>query len=244
MSKGSSARPLATVDVTLFAVKDNQLHVLLMRRPNMPTDPFPNAWALPGGIIDVVADQNLHGCALRKLQEKTGLKAPYLEQVGCWGSSTRDPRGWSTAHVYLCLVSNEEIYDSAAGSRTDLHWEPVHETSVSLDLAFDHATLIQASVNRLRSKVEYTALPILLMPSEFTIPDLQKMYEVLLNRSLEKKAFRTRFLSVPLLERVPRKRTTANRPAQLFRVRQHAPHYVFARPFGSASEFKFAHTHS
>lgn len=103
-------------------------------------------------------------------------------------------------------------------------------------LAFDHAELLQAALARLRAKVEYTSLPAFLMPGEFTLTELQRMYEVILERELEKKAFRTRMLSADILEAVPRRQAAANRPAQLYRLKRRRGAHIFSRPFGSADK--------
>ena len=97
-------RPLTTVDVAIFSIRAGRLAVLLVRRPADAGAPFPRRWALPGGFVDIERDRDLEACALRKLREKTGLAAPYLEQVGSWGNARRDPRGWSSTHVYFALV--------------------------------------------------------------------------------------------------------------------------------------------
>jgi hypothetical protein len=102
-------------------------------------------------------------------------------------------------------------------------------------LAFDHAEILKAAVSRLRSKVEYTSLPAFLMPAEFTLSELQRIHEILLGRSLEKKAFRTRILSSDLLEEVPRKREGANRPAQLYRLKNKKEPVYFARAIAGNS---------
>src|ERR1700733_11855073 len=94
-------RPLATVDVVIFTVRESGLQVLLVQRRPEPGDPFPGKWSLPGGFIDTALDRDLAGCALRKLRDKTGVEAPYLEQLGSWGNATRDPRGGSSTHVYF-----------------------------------------------------------------------------------------------------------------------------------------------
>src|SRR5512134_604114 len=88
-------RPLVSVDVVIFSVLDDSLKVVLVRRPEEEGEPFPGRWALPGGFVDVARDRMLLDCALRKLREKTGVAAPYLEQLGSWGGAARDPRGWS-----------------------------------------------------------------------------------------------------------------------------------------------------
>lgn len=86
-------RPLSTVDVIILTLLDDALQVLLVQRDSAPDEPFPGQWALPGGIVDTARDLSLEDCARRKLKEKTGVDAPYLEQIGSWGDASRDPRG-------------------------------------------------------------------------------------------------------------------------------------------------------
>ena len=115
-------RPLTTVDVVIFTVRVDALHVLLVRRPGGDDEPFPGSWALPGGFVDIERDRDLEACAMRKLKEKTGVVSPYLEQLGSWGSAGRDPRGWSATHAYFALLP------AASGTGThvsDAQWFPV-----------------------------------------------------------------------------------------------------------------------
>src|SRR5882724_9641422 len=152
-------RPLSTVDVVIFTVQETALHVLLVRRHTDPNDPFPGQWSLPGGFIDTALDSDLTTCALRKLREKTGVEAPYLEQLGSWGGATRDPRGWSTTHVYFALIPSNHLDLTPGGNATDSRWFIVDGDRIRQTLAFDHAILIKAAITRLRAKVEYTSLP-------------------------------------------------------------------------------------
>jgi ADP-ribose pyrophosphatase YjhB (NUDIX family) len=223
-------RPLTTVDLAIFAVAQEALQVLLVRRPSAAGEPFPGLWALPGGFVDVERDKDLEECALRKLREKTSVQAPYLEQVGSWGSAVRDPRGWSATHVYLALLAKtKELLPG--GNTPEARWCPVDGVRVSEPLAFDHAELLRAAILRLRNKVEYTSLPAFLMPSEFTLTELQRVYEIVLGRSLEKKAFRTRILATDLVEEVPRMREGRSRPAQLYRLKHRRRPVFFSRTF-------------
>ena len=221
-------RPLATVDVVIFAIRRDTLHVLLVQRPAGEGEPFPNSWALPGGFVDVGRDRDLEACAERKLKEKTGLTSPYLEQLGSWGSAARDPRGWSATHAYFALMSAVATTGSPA---TDVQWFPINAGGVKPELAFDHGDILEAAVQRLRSKVEYTSLPAYLMPEEFTLPDLQRVYEIVLDRPLEKSAFRTRILAADLVEPVAGMRRGPNRPAQLYRLKKARFPVYFARTF-------------
>ena len=224
-------RPLATVDLAIFSVADDALHVLLVKRADSKDELFPGHWALPGGFVDVEGDKDLEHCALRKLKEKTGVDAPYLEQVGSWGNAVRDPRGWSATHVYLALLGKTDGPLAPGGNAADARWSPVDGTRVSERLAFDHPELLKAAILRLRNKVEYTSLPAFLMPSEFTLTELQHVYEIVLGRALEKKAFRTRILATDLVEAVPRMKEGRSRPAQLYRLKHRRKPVFFARTF-------------
>ncbi len=132
---------------------------------------------------------------MRKLCDKTGVDAPYLEQLGSWGSAKRDPRAWSTTHVYFALIPSDHLDLTPGGNAADSRWFTVSGDRVQQEPAFDHAVLLKAEVARLRAKVEYTSLPVFLMSDEFTLTELHHTNEILLSRQLEKKAFRTRLLA-------------------------------------------------
>ena len=224
-------RPMVTVDVAIFSVVDDSLQVLLVKRPDAPGEPFPGAWALPGGFIDIDKDADLEACALRKLREKTGVRSPYLEQLGSWGSAKRDPRGWSSTHVYFALIPAGPLVLQKGANAADVAWHPVAGESVKARLAFDHAKLLEAAIQRLRAKVEYTSLPAHLLPAEFTLSELQKVYEIVLERPLEKSAFRTRVMATDLLDEVPKMREGPNRPAQLYKLKRPQELVYFPRTF-------------
>jgi len=218
-------RPLTTVDVVIFAVRDDTLHVLLVQRPEGDGEPFPGVWALPGGFVDVDKDRDLAACAMRKLEEKTEIASPYLEQLGSWGSATRDPRGWSATHAYFALVPAVKTYAA------DARWFAIFAGKVKPKLAFDHDDILDTAIQRLRAKVEYTSLPAYLMPPEFTLPDLQRVYEIVLDRPLEKSSFRTRILATDLIEPIAKMRKGPNRPALLYRLKTSKSPVYFARTF-------------
>jgi 8-oxo-dGTP diphosphatase len=222
-------RPLVTVDVVIFSVIDEQLCVLLVRRPDDEGEPFPGRWALPGGFVDVQQDASLLACAQRKLLAKTGVASPYLEQLGSWGDAKRDPRGWSSTHAYFALIPQPAR--QAAGS-TPTEWLPCDQ-ALRRRLAFDHNTLLAAAVERLRSKVEYTSLPAFLLPEPFTLPQLQRVYEVVLGRVLDKSAFRKRMLDADYLEEAGPVTGDQGRPAMGYRLREREHATVFPRSFKS-----------
>ncbi len=227
----SFPRPLATVDVVIFTVLDERLHVLLVQRLDDADDPFPGMWALPGGFVDIDKDRDLEACAKRKLREKTGVTSPYLEQLGSWGSTKRDPRGWAATHVYFALIPADPVVLEKGANAQDVRWFPVTGKNVVKKLAFDHAMILDTALERLRNKVEYTSLPVYLLPDEFTLSDLQRVYEIVLERPIEKSAFRTRVLSSDMVEAVSKMREGANRPAQLYRLKNPGSLVYFPRTF-------------
>jgi 8-oxo-dGTP diphosphatase len=230
----SFERPLTTVDIVIFTVLDEQLQVLLVQRPAGPEEPYPNAWALPGGFVDVDKDDSLEACARRKLLDKTGVRSPYLEQLGSWGGKTRDPRGWSATHAYFALLAADSVklvQDEAKPAR----WHPVDEQSPRKRLAFDHGDILQAALERLRNKVEYTSLPAFLLREPFTLPQLQKMYEVVLGRPIDKSGFRTRALAADFLKEEGFLDVGSPRPAMGYRLKDRSAVMYFPRTFSPRS---------
>jgi 8-oxo-dGTP diphosphatase len=228
-------KPFATVDVVIFGIQEGLLKVLLVQRPKAADEPFPGLWALPGGFLDTAKDADLESSARRKLSEKTGVHASYLEQLGSWGDATRDPRGWSATHVYFALMAADHVEPRAGGNASDTRWWPIEGHRVKEKLAFDHSDILNAAIGRLRNKVEYTSLPAFLMPPEFTLTELQTIYEILLGRPIEKKSFRTRILASDLLMQVNRFKAGANRPAQLYRIRNSRQPVFFNRALIASS---------
>ena len=151
----SFPRPLASVDVVALSVFEQALHVLLVRRPNARGEPFPGRQALPGGFIDVAVDVDLVSCARRKLRDKTARGSLYLEQLGSWGGAQRDPRGWSATHAYFALLPAAGVMPARGANAADVAWFGVDDPQLARKkLAFDHAAILRAGIERLRSKVE------------------------------------------------------------------------------------------
>ena len=222
----SFERPLTSVDLNIFAVRDNELCALLIQRPDTEIEPYPDHPALPGGFVDTEHDADLLACAKRKLHEKTGVETHYLEQVGSWGDASRDPRGWSATHVYFALIPYSESIELAENSS----WVSVKQVIGNYTMAFDHKDLLIAALDRLRSKVEYTSLPAYLLEAPFTLPQLQQTYEVILDRTLDKSSFRTRTLSADYLEETGLMKVEAPRPAMGYRLRPEQSLVFFPRP--------------
>jgi 8-oxo-dGTP diphosphatase len=226
------ARPSISVDTVIFTIQDHVLHVLTIKRNEFP---FKNRWSLVGGYIDNEKDSSIEETAKRKLTEKTGVKTPYLEQFGTIGNKTRDPRGWSVTTVYFALISSTNINLQLGKGTSEIKWSKVVGRKIKDKLAFDHAEILALCVDRLRSKVLYTSLPIYLMPREFTLGELQRVYEVILGKKIDHKSFRRRMLNSEILEEAGEMRRDGKRPAELYRAKKNTRAYIFMRNIEGAA---------
>jgi ADP-ribose pyrophosphatase YjhB (NUDIX family) len=208
-------RPIASVDLVIFAQSEGRLDLLLARRGNAP---FAGDWALPGGFVHADTDIDLEAAARRVLRDKTGVETPYLEQLGTFGGAARDPRGWSLSVAYMALIVADGVTLRSGSGTTEAAWVAA-DTDIAL--AFDHRSILDAALARLRSKVEYSTLPAHLLPVAFTLGELQAAYEGILGRVLEKSAFRKRIAEADFVEPIPGEmRRASNRPAQLYRLKR------------------------
>lgn len=193
--------PSVTVDVLIFTVDKSReadsLRILLDRREEHP---FLHKWARPGSFVGM--GESVEQAAARELEEATGLRTPYLEQLYTWGDLGRDPRTRIISVSYIALVPGEtllpegekgmprgEWYNvSARGGQLRL-WNGAGELTEA-DLAFDHAAMIRLALERMKNKLFYTDIAFHLLPEYFTLPELQRLYEAILGESLHSPNFR------------------------------------------------------
>ena len=215
-------RPALTVDVAIFSLRAGALHILLIRRA-LP--PFKGKWALPGGFVN--ANESLEEAARRELEEETGLREVYLEQLYTFGDPKRDPRGRVVTVAYVALVP-DGIAARPGDDAAETAWHPV---TALPDLAFDHAEVLRYAQQRLRNKLEYTSVGFELLPNEFALTDLQTAYEIVLGETLDKRNFRRRILEAGILAETPKYRAGEGqgRPAKLYRYKKNAVTEVKAR---------------
>ncbi|MCP4699121.1 MAG: NUDIX hydrolase [Gammaproteobacteria bacterium] len=206
-------RPFVMVDIVIFTVTDDILKVLLVKRG---IHPFKDQWALPGGAVQTETDKTLEDAAMRELVEETGLKNNYLEQLYSFGDADRDPRGWTVSVAYFALVAADEVTLKAGTDAAEAQWHAVKNNKI--DLAFDHRKILEQAVERLRSKQDYTAIAVHLLPREFTLGEFQRVYEIIMEEKLNKSSFRKRVMKAEIVKPVKGKmRIGPNRPAQLYR---------------------------
>jgi 8-oxo-dGTP diphosphatase len=204
-------RPAVTVDVILFAFQNDTLNVLLVRRAH---DPYAGKWALPGGFIG--EHEDLYDAALRELKEETNVSNVYLEQLYTFGQPDRDPRARVVTVAYFALLSADEVAQQQVQGGSDAgeaRWWNIYDLP---ELAFDHRHILAYALQRLRWKLEWTALGFLLLPKEFTLSELQKVYETILNEPLDKRNFRRKILAADVLEETGNMRAGDHRPAKLY----------------------------
>lgn len=206
--------PTVMVDIVIFTVEDETLKVLLVKRG---IEPCKGQYALPGGAVRIAQDQTLEDAAMRELIEETGVENTYLEQLYTYGNAQRDPRGWTVSVAYFALVAACEVKPTAGSDALDAHWHSIQGNKVELPLAFDHATILQDAIGRLRSKLDYTDIAVHLLPKEFTLSEFQQIYEIIMQEKLNKSSFRQRVEKAAIVKPIAGKmRTGSNRPAQLY----------------------------
>lgn len=203
------ARPALTVDCVVFGFDGRALQVLLIQR-GVP--PFLGSWALPGGFVLMAED--LETAARRELQEETGLKGFYLEQLRTFGDPGRDPRGRVVSVAYFALVRPDQHPAKGDSDASDAAWFDVADLP---PLAFDHAAILGTALERLRSKVRYQPVGFELLPRRFTLAQLQTLYEAILGRPLDKRNFRKKLLAYDILIPLDDYTEGPHRPARLHR---------------------------
>ena len=173
----------------------------------------PGGWALPGGFVHV--DESLDDAARRELREESGVAITYLEQLRAFGALDRDPRERVISIAYFALVDPRGYVLSASTDAEGVSWFRVQEVP---SLAFDHAQIVEVALAELRRKVRRNPVGFELLPKAFSLTQLQRMYEAILGRTLDKRNFRKRILATGLLESTERRElNVGRRPAELFR---------------------------
>ena len=199
------------VDCVVFGTGGEALRVLLVEQEGV--------WALPGR--EVTDRESLDEAARRALAERTGLSRVYLEQLYTFGEVDRDPLERSVTVAYYALVN---AVGAARGAWFDVHALP--------ELAFDHAHIVAVALNRLKGKVRYQPIGFELLPEKFTLSQLQRVYELVLERALDKRNFRKKVLSFGFIHDAGEtQRAVAHRAARLYRFDEGSYRAMVSRGF-------------
>jgi 8-oxo-dGTP diphosphatase len=197
------------VDLVIFTVRDDGLQVVLVQRG---VAPFAGRWALPGGFIH--EGESLESAARRELAEETGVRDVYLEQLYTFGDPERDARGRVITVAYFALIAADRQRLAAGTDAAAARWWPA---GTPPPLAFDHREILDYAIERLRNKLEYTTVGFQVLPKKFTLTQLQRVYEAILGRALDKRNFRRKMELLDILTPLDEWATDGpSRPAQLF----------------------------
>jgi 8-oxo-dGTP diphosphatase len=202
--------PAVTVDAVVFGFDDADLKLLLIQRKIAP---FKGAWALPGGFVRL--EESLEAAARRELAEETSITRLYLEQLYTFGEPDRDPRERVISVAYYALAKLSDHALQAASDAENVAWFPVAELPA---LGFDHERIVEVALKRLKTKVRYEPIGFELLPAKFTLGELQRLYEAVLEQPLDKRNFRKKILGMELLEPLDEyQQDVAHRAAQYYR---------------------------
>ncbi|MDP4172458.1 MAG: NUDIX domain-containing protein [Bacteroidota bacterium] len=199
-----------SVDCAIFGFEKSFLEILLIKRKRNPEK---GRWALPGGFIkkEELVDQ----AAKRVLEETTGITNLYLEDVAFFDAPERFPLWRVFTFGYFALVSPENYPVHIGIDTTDVKWFKLNELP---DLPFDHKYIIDTALEKLRNRVRYRPIGFELLPAKFTLPQLQHLYESILDKKLDKRNFRKKLMAMNLLQKLEEKETNnIKRAAYLYR---------------------------
>ena len=210
-----------SIDLAIFTLVGRELSVLLQRRTEAP---YPDFWALPSALrchgtsLDTQARSLLDGATADEggwiEQLKTFNRPEQVDQSGRVVVPGRDPRGDVMSVAYIAIVPSAHA-ESCAGE-----WHPVRR--IPEDMAFDHREIVDYAVRRLRSKVGYSSVGFQLLPAEFTISELQHVYEAVLGLSINRGNFWRRVVDRGVIEQTGKERRVRGKRAYLFRFTQQA----------------------
>ncbi|MED5018550.1 NUDIX domain-containing protein [Paenibacillus chibensis] len=222
-----------TSDIAVFTILSEKaeafkppvmdLKIMLIQRSMMDSEGRPNMeagkWALPGGFVD--PEESAYQSAQRELREETGVDHIHLEHFGVYDTPGRDPRGWIISNAHYAIVPEHELsHRQARDDASEVELFSVSEV-LELDLAFDHAKIIQDAISVIRKKLLETTVAKAFLPEEFTYSELQAVLLTVTNDSAIAldAAFARKIKSLPFIEEAEGKKTTrtSKKPTQLYR---------------------------
>lgn len=223
LSNSKYQKQFLHADAVVFTVEDKQVKLLLVRRAK---EPYIGEWSLPGGGI--YRNETAEQAIKRELAYKTGLQNIYLEEFGVFSDPKRDSRGRIVAIAYLALVDKNKVSLLQKTPKTlGSEWFDIKRLPA---LKWDHKEIIKLALKNLQKRLLDSNIACRLLPKYFTLPELHKMYELILSQPLDRRNFRKKFLKLDLIEKTKlEERGNKYRPASYYRFKteQHKEISIF-----------------
>ena len=215
-----------TTDCVIFTYEDWQLKVLLVRRGG---EPYKGEWAFPGGFLRM--DETAEQGALRELREETALVPTAISQLGVFSDVHRDPRERVITIAWYALVKPHEVV--GGDDADEAAWFPVDSLP---PLAFDHGKIFEAAMERLRRDIHFQPVGFDLLDEEFTIPDLQRLYEAILGVKFDRRNFQRKILASGILESVGKEEASEDEICYSEEAPLFVPDVTLEGTYGSVQE--------
>ncbi len=200
--------PAVTTDCVVFGFDGKGLNLLLIERG---IEPEKGSWALPGGFLKM--DETAEQGALRELHEETSVKDIFIEQIGAFSTVNRDPRERVITIAFMAFVRQDD-YDVIGGDdAVRAEWFPISNLP---KLAFDHNEIITKALQKLRWQITYEPLAFRLLNHEFTMTQLQTIYEVVLDKTFDRRNFHKKMLAMGYITPTKQQQQSTGRPGTLF----------------------------
>lgn len=200
-------RPEIATDAVIFGFDGGQLQILLIKRKDAP---FKNKWALPGGFLQPY--ETVDECVRRELEEETSLRSPYMEQFGVFSEVDRDERWRVVSIAYYSVVRLTEV--KGGDDAKDARWFPLDKVPA---LAFDHNMILHKAIRKMRERMHFEPIGFELLPEKFTMPQLQALYEAMLEIHFDRRNFMKKMLNTGILNDLGEKvETHTNRAPSLY----------------------------
>ena len=197
---------------SLFTVKDGEVKVLLVQRSNTP---YTDKWMLPSGAV--YNNEDCETAIKREMMEKTGISGIYVEQFHTFSNPNRSPLMRMIAVGYIGIVNTENLKVKKKTEKTqDSEWFNLRD--VPTDLAYDHREILLEAIETIKHKIARSTIVKTLLPKYFTLPELQNVYEAILEKHFDRRNFRKKFLSLNLIENTGlTQEVKGHRPANLYK---------------------------
>jgi len=187
---------LVAVDCIIMGFHENDLHILIARRP---FEPMKGGWSLMGGFVNM--GESINEAASRVLDEFTGIEGIFMEQLGAYGEVERDLGERVVSIAYYALVDMEK-FDMSKAEKYDARWERMSQLP---QLIFDHNLMVKDTIQILQRKAAVKPIGFNLLGDKFTLPALQNLYEAIYQEPIDKRNFRKKILNMDILEKMEEK---------------------------------------